>query len=421
MKTFPNNIHIALYPRYVQLVSQGHVRWIEREKAFGLLDFAVGRKKKTRFPEEVEAALKDLEQPTDRLNVADMVAARLDAIKQANLRYAHRRTGQLDASWLALAEDLFANRSIMFLPRSAWPTLPISITHRAQLFLSFLPPSSARVYLEDDIDALSLLMAQKADNFVWEPERLRRAWLTTQVTNLYLGDTLRFCKTPLECQYCDLAVVHAGGAKHTRDALERALAVTKPDGRVALCMRHPFDQWFRSACPDLAPTEYVYVRDMDHRVLASGHVIDGGGDIYVLPCDQARRLFEYLAKKQHELQHPYLSMDFFGLNTGKVAQNPLGCVADGLARRSMAQEGMRSIHQENGRAALCWYDEAGFGLSAELWKEPQHLAVTLMPYDPKTEYALVNTVYETLAGPNTRMRPVLTAHTLQGNVHVSNA
>jgi hypothetical protein len=299
---------------------------------------------------------------------------------------------------IARAEAMLSGRPF-FWPRVARATLPASVVRRARVLARF---GGERIYVEDDVDALSALLAEDAKVTVLEADHDRCEWLAAQSGKVVLLE-----ETP--SHEADLAVIHAGPPAATRAALARAFEATRPGAKIAVCVRVPWE-WAIYPQVEAAGLRAVhYERAIDHWLLPCGQVVDGAGDLVVFERPDSVTLPEVPDDWAEQVRaQPYLTVDLDSLDDERVDGASLERLADTIARLAPHSEELRRIDTGEIRDVLCWYDDTGRGLTAELNREEDHLMMTFMPFDPELEYVAVCAAYGLFADDATRTRPLRT-------------
>jgi hypothetical protein len=213
---------------------------------------------------------------------AKVCACSLERLRTLDQHYAGWQPvlGQRATDLIERAEILLANRRLFVWPRVARPTLPASVARR---ILHLGRWDVQRVYIEDDIDALSVLLAQSVEVIAFEPQAFRRAWLAQQAARE--GARLALVSEPPAEGSCDVALIHAGPPAETHAALERAVSAVRSGGHIAICVRAP-GEWSLYAQLQASHFDVVaYEREVDHWLLPGGWVVDGAGVTWWLSID----------------------------------------------------------------------------------------------------------------------------------------
>jgi hypothetical protein len=352
-------------------------------------------------PECESSAVDDL--PSEL--VTDEPAGDFDPVRRARLELLDRRyCGWLPGLYAEAADEIawteaMLSRRPFFWPRVARPTLPASVVRRAR---SLRRLGAERIYIEDDVDALSALLAEDARVTVLEADHDRCEWLSE-----HSGKVVLLEETPEGD--ADLAIIHAGPPAATHAALTRALRATRPGGHIAVCVRVPWE-WVLYPQTEAAGLKAVsYERAVDHWLLPSGLVVDGAGDLVVFERPETVTLPEVSEDWAEQVRaQPYLTVDLDSLDEDRVDTDSIHRLADRIAELAPHAEELRHILPGEQRDVLAWYDDTGRGLSAELNREEDHLMITLLPFDADLEYVVVCAAYGLFADEATRTRPLRT-------------
>jgi hypothetical protein len=328
-----------------------------------------------------------------------------DELRRIRLEILDRRyTGWLPGLWSSAAgiiettEERLSRRPFFF-PRVARPTLPASVVWRS---LSLTRLGGSHVYIEDDLDGLSVLMSGEARVMLLEPEPERRDWLATMSPEVQL-------LWELPNRQVDVAVIHAGPPAVTAAALGRALRVTRPGGYIAVCVRAPWEWTLYPQLEAAGLPVFSYQRAIDHWLLPCGHVVDGAGDLVILERPpNAVPPDIHTGDAERIRAQPYLSFDLDSLDETRVDEGSMHRLADRVAELAPRPEALRQVRSGADRDVLCWYDDSGSGFTAELTRNEAHLLITFLPFEAQIEYVAVCAAYELFADDATRTRPLRT-------------
>ncbi|MFC1611451.1 hypothetical protein ACFL6C_10860 [Myxococcota bacterium] len=344
-------------------------------------------------------------------HLTDEASSSEDPTRKARLvELDQRYAGWIPGLWqqaggaIGLAETILARPRLLPWPRTARPTLPASIARRSMVINRWGPN---RIYVEDDIDALAVLLAQHSEVTVLEPDRRRRTWLEQQAA--FAGVSLAWVDAPIPNGQFDFTVIHAGSPRETRATLQRAVDLTRPGGHIAVCLRAPWE-WTLYAQLEAAGLPVLhYEREIDHWLLPNNLVVDGAGDLVVVERTESVTLSQIDdAWAEQVRSQPYVTVDLDSLDEDEVVEGAAEKLVDAIAMRAPSSEETRSIQRQGDRDVICWYDERGVGLSAQLNHEEDHLMMTFMPFDRHLEYVAICAAYHLLADELTRTRPVRT-------------
>ncbi|MEE8409245.1 MAG: hypothetical protein V3T05_06555 [Myxococcota bacterium] len=334
-----------------------------------------------------------------------------DALRELDERYVGWLPGFFDnaADLIARVEGMHARRRLLTVPRLARPSLPASTAKRAQV-LSHLDAET--IFLDDDIDGMSVLMAERAEVTVFEPCDFRRAWLEAEARRAGVDGKLTLMGDAPETGSFDLAVIHSGPAVPMARALERAVGLTKVGGRIATSVRAPWEDPFLDQIEAAGLSVEAYHREVDHWVAPGPLVIDGAGDLAIVDRPAKAQVAPVSEDSVERFRlRPYFNIDIDDLAVSRFGER-FDDVADRLvtaiAARAPRPEAMRSVLRDKQRFVIGWFDESGVGLSAELRLDEAHIMVTLMPYDVELEHVVLSVAYEILADRYTRARPIRT-------------
>ena len=332
------------------------------------------------------------------------------------------------------------------LPRLARPTLPSSVLHRA-LTVEALQPQG--VYLEDDPDGLCVELASSTEVLVHEPDALRRQLHETESAQRggskkglrFLGDQEGF---EAARGSVDVALISLGPLRQSYEALQRAWMLLRPGGQLFFSVRAPWDLTWIPALAQLGFKIKEHHREVDQVVIPGGFVVDGGGDLLRVSRPEQPLSREQIWKalgaseeasgvpfdweKLSIQAQPYLSLDVDGLVLRSVDPHPMERFLEALRVHHDCPEATRSLSRQAERAVACWYDEQGWGLSAELNKfslnlgesseelVQGHALLSLMPYRPQMEYSVLCAIFHLLGDVHTRVRPQRTAFFKERNI-----
>lgn len=331
-----------------------------------------------------------------------------DALRELDERYVGWLPGFFDdaAEAIARCEAMHARRRLLTTPRSARPSLPASTAKRAQV-LSRL--DSATIYFDDDIDGMSVLMADNADVTVYEPCDYRRAWLDAEAKRAGVDDKLTLVGTAPETGSFELSVIHSGPSVAMAHALNRAVTLTKVGGHIVASVRAPWEDPFLDQIEAAGLSVEAYHREVDHWVAPGPLVIDGAGDLAIIDRSSKAKVETVTDNAVERFRlRPYFNIDIDDLAVSRFGDDVADRLVTAVAARAPKPEAMRSVQRDKQRYVISWFDETGVGFSAELRRDEAHIMVTLMPYDVEVEYVVMSTIYETLADRYTRARPIRT-------------
>lgn len=352
----------------------------------------------------------------------------LERLIELDAMYARSIPGFLEehAEALRPIEAMHARRRIFPVPREARFHLPFSTLRRLHGIMALAPQ---RVLLNDDIDALGIVLASSAAGQgapvsvdIIEPDARRRVWLSEERerwpgaqehVRILSGDE---ASEQPSGDY-DIVVVQVGHPALTATQLRYAFEQVNPDGHVLASLRAPWDLHFVQAM-QAANIELVdQWREIDVPTLPGGFVLDGASDIVVLkrPAAGADALKPWQGDvSDHIEKQPYHWLDFDSL--AQTSDDVLEQFLDVVAWYSARPEFARSLVREEERQLATWFDDDGYGFTAEFVPGEAHLLVTLVPYDLQLEYAVQCAAFHVLGDKYTRVRPHRTVHWLQENI-----
>lgn len=286
------------------------------------------------------------------------------------------------------------------------PSLPGSLLRIAQVLEAKGP---RRIYLDSDVNGLSLLLAQSAEVLVGEADPRSNFWLTEALQKTTAPHQVHLNVSGQAAPSCDLALITASHSAHTQSALQRAFAMTRPGATIAVQVRPPWDEAFaKTLRANKWEVETVH-RDIHHWLLPGGIVADGGGDLVLLgrPSELPPELAE-LSAATIVRDQPYFLLDIDGLPTHSDPGPCLLELADRLAAIAPFPEAFRAHQIRGDRHNLHWGDTNGNGLVIELRPRAGHLLLTFLPYNEALEWATTVLILQSLGSATTRVRPVRT-------------
>jgi hypothetical protein len=329
------------------------------------------------------------------------------ALRELDLRYVGWLPGfAAHAKATAEVEAMHSRRFVWTTPRLTPPTLPASTLRRAQVIESLAPK---QIFIADDPDGLSVLLARNAAVTVFEPHPIRLKWLQREAERAGCAKNLYVATEKSQSQSFDISVVYAGSPATCRDQLGLALDLTRVGGSIVVGIRLPWEELFMGLASAAGLEVTSYQREIDHWLVPGPTVIDGGQDLAILTRPNTAKLPEIDVTPAGVVRAvPYSHLDFDSLDATRLDLEALTRFADLLAAAAPTAEHSRSLQHAKDHDVLCWYDERGVGLSAELRRSEAHLLVSFMPFDPALEYAALFAATHTLADPYTRVRPLRT-------------
>jgi hypothetical protein len=318
------------------------------------------------------------------------------------------------AEEISFCEQRLARRRFFGPVRTARPSLPASVVRVAQILGELAPK---RVYLEDDVDGLAVLLGRSAGVTVVQQDEWSRQRLRDEVLRAGLCSRVETAKTSVSDGSFDLAMLHAGPPRQTHAALTRALAATRPRAVLAVSIRSPWDEAFWSHVSASGLSLESCHREVSHFVVPPAFVLDGAADLAVFRRGRNVKLADVEDAAIAQVRaRPHLVLDFEDLAPDRLDAAALTRWADLLARTSPRPEAARHLERHGGREIFCWIDTAGFGLIAQLRRDHVHLQLMLAPYDPDLETSAVYAVFHTLADDFTRLQAQATRRFATGAV-----
>lgn len=309
-----------------------------------------------------------------------------------------------EAARIGRAEAMASRRRLFSAPRIARPVLPFSVARRAGIVEALNP---GRVALDDDADGLSILLAESGiETVTVERDPIRKAWLEREAARA--GVAAHRVVEDARSVECDTAIVAIGPPHETLRALTWACGAVGPGGHILAGIRAPWDEHFFTIFGNTGLSLRDHVRGIDSVVIPGGFVIDGPGDLLVFerPAEVSLPTLNPSAGARVREQ-PYYWLDFDELAAPRLGETTVERLADLVAAQHPAPEVMRAVSQSEGRELICWFDNQGKGLTAQLATDARHLLVTMMPYDLELEYNLMCAVFHLLGDHLTRVRPQL--------------
>lgn len=207
-------------------------------------------------------------------------------------------------------------------------------------------------------------------------------------------------------EHASHVIVEACGLPELQKRLTDAFAKVDSSGTVIVRVRWPWDTQFFNVVRDLGLKVIAYHREVEHTLVPSLHVLDGGGDL-VLLSGAAPPAAQLLTTEGL----PYAWCDIDNLDPNKLVQEPLKRMADAVAERLGYAPEFVDIHGDNELQILSWYAPSGVGFTAQLQSELQHMLISYVPYDDVIDHAAVSTVFDLFAMADTRSRPRRTDRT----------
>lgn len=298
-----------------------------------------------------------------------------------------------------------SRRPLSFSPLHERPTLPSSLLRTAQIIESTSP---SRIYLDSDVGGLSLILSDSAEVWVGSTGPGSDTWLKEELQRDPTTRPLHLNADTTTLADCDCALITASHSVHTREALERALAVTRPGAEIIVQVRDPWDGALaRLLNQNPWPLER-YHRDVQHWLLPGGIVADGGGDIAIFKRPSAAPLLSEpppASDAEINRSQPYFTLDIDGLLPERLSAQALSELAESLSQISPHPEAFRHHHVEGERLILRWGDVEGNGLILECRRHTGHMLLTFLPYDQSLEWAALVLILQALGTPTTRVRP----------------
>lgn len=298
-----------------------------------------------------------------------------------------------------------SRRPLSFSPLHERPTLPSSLLRTTQIIESTSP---VRIYLDSDVGGLSLILSDAAEVWVGPTDLGSDTWLKDELQRTPATNPLHLNVDATTLSDCDCAVITASHSVHTLEALERALAVTRPGAEIIVQVRDPWDGALARILKNNPWPLEGYHRDVQHWLLPGGIVADGGGDIAIFKRPAASPfLSEHPAATDAEIKRsqPYFTLDIDGLLPERLTGQALSELAENLSQISPHPEAFRHHHAEGERLILRWGDVEGNGLILECRRHTGHMLLTFLPYDPSLEWATLVLILQALGTPATRVRP----------------
>ena len=330
------------------------------------------------------------------------------ALADLDERYVGWLPGFLESHREALAtvEAMHSRRPFFALPRLTPPTLPASTLRRAQVILKHEP---ARVFLADDPDCLSVLLAPHTEVTVFEPDPLRWQWLRAEAERAGCNKRLYLATENDHPQSFDISVIYAGSLEISRQQLSLALELTRAGGRIVAGFKLPWEESFMDLARTTGLKVLEYHREIDQWLVPGPTVIDGGQDLAVFDRP-AKPTSPAPASSPAEcirlVPHGHLDLD--SLDTSRFDSQALDRFADLVAATASVPEEGRTLEHLKDHDVLCWYDQHGNGFTAELRRAEAHLLVTLVPFDPALEYIVLFAASALFGDSCTRVRPLRT-------------
>lgn len=317
--------------------------------------------------------------------------------------YARTLPNEMNPFYLKL-RNAVGVRQFFIANSTNWPTLPSSTFQQAQA-LATLPGKTA--YIDNDVDGLGLILAQTMKVTVRQDESLLRHWFMQTAEALGVQDNIEFRATPPRDQLFDLSVGHAGALKSSTMLLKQLLATTKVGGHLALQIRYPWDKMVEALLEAHSLPITNYFRDCCTYMLPGGFVVDGGGDLVVV--QRTDKSVPPDTKTVGAIgEPPYSNFDIDSLNPALLNAESMQQFFDFLTLAAPHIEYRYNLHKDGERDVLSFYDEKGFGLTAELRRDQGHMLLSFMPHHDSMFYAALSAAFCTLGDLQTRCRPLRT-------------
>jgi hypothetical protein len=303
---------------------------------------------------------------------------------------------------LATLEDLWARHRLWHARTGAQPCLPGSLWYRQRMIAA---TKAKRVLMMEDPDGLALVLAGAHDVLVYEPEKRQMQWLREQADRLGVSARLSWQVQPENDDCVDITVMSASDLHATARLLAQAIKATRSRGHILLSVNAPADQWVYALAQQARLALVDRRREVDHRVLPTGHLTGAAGDLL---------LFERLPEAGLDTQEagdpsfvatlPYWTIDFDSLDpdrmTVEIAERWLDWVG-ALSGVPAASFGHRAVGDAQ---VLWWYAVNGSGLLVHLRPADAGLLMLLLPYDRMLEQAATYATWTLLADEHTRLR-----------------
>lgn len=400
MSKLRDGAHLTLWPKVVGVIEPGASPFfVSRSEGETLCQVALAAERVSTESLSDQLLLYVVEG--DPLEEDPVILRRLIDLDQ-------RYCGWIPGFWSAFgghvedAARMQARRRVHTVPRVARPTLPSSMIRRLQAIERSAPKT---IYVEDDADGLSILLAHRAEVTVREVDPMRRQWLAGEAKRAGVQTRWRV-KDTIEPESVDAACVWAGPPSRL-DALWRAIRAVRPRGLVFVGVRPPWDQSLLPRLDTMGFELIDHFRDIDHHVLPGAYVVDGTADlvVYRRPDEYRSEEESTVAVSQDIRAQPYFTLDFDCLSEASMSDNPMERLLHAIEAQSDRSPAMQNITRRGDSDVGCWIDEAGYGLSAVLNRARAHLLINLVPFDIGLEYAALCAAFHTLGDDLTRARP----------------
>ena len=295
-----------------------------------------------------------------------------------------------------------AQRPVYFAANHERPSLPGSLLRIVEALESL---DANRIYLDSDVNGLSLLLGENAEVLVGSLDERSNFWLKEGLKQIKLPNPVRLSAPLNDSPDCDCALITASHRLHNQQALKRAFEMTRPGATIAVLIRPPWDDAFAKTLKAFEWEVETHYRDIQHWLLPGGIVPDGGGDLAFLKRpDHFPQPLTSAAPAEAVRDQPYFTLDIDGLAI-PPEQGDLLEFADRLAAISPFPEAFRSHHIQGDRHNLCWADSEGSGLTMEMRPRAGHLLITFLPYNETLEWTITVLVLQSLGSSTTRVRP----------------
>jgi hypothetical protein len=284
--------------------------------------------------------------------------------------------------------------------RCARPTLPASTARRLAILREI---EAERIWIEDDVDGLSVLLAARGRVEVREPDGPHREWLRDEAARAGVESRLVLTAAEPDTGAFDAALIVAGPHGRLESSFRASITAVASGGAVVVGVRYPWESAVHELVRRVGLRTRRYEREVDQVVLAGRVVLEGAGDLLVL--DHPARPVEVPDPAGEDTGIASVAVELHSLHAASLERRDLGDLQKrlgGAASRRLESEGCE---------LLVWYGHDGSGMTAELVPAERRLWMGFMPYDPALEGRALVAAAELFGGDIVRTRPRPTTRT----------